>query len=170
MLYQNDQLEADLAENTLILTKNSDISKTILTLLEQSREATKSDLVCFYKEDAKNSKNSCFKLIIKKGEYKIPNYIDDSNGLISFIKECREPVVILENNENPFFEILLNPVMKSGIALPIFAGNKLAGVMIINSVFNNFYNKSKLILLEYFNKLANNILNNLLIYKIKKKL
>jgi transcriptional regulator with GAF, ATPase, and Fis domain len=168
LIQQNEKLTADLIKSSQILTKDLNIAKVIISILEQSREITKSDLACFYKHDKSKVSADNYKLSIKKGEYEVDDYIFSDNEFINFIKECRESIVILERKTGPFIDILLNRFMNSGIALPLLAEDKLFGIIILNSSEVNFYNHDKFLFLESLNKTANNIFKNLLLLNNKK--
>ncbi len=118
------------------------------SIVNQLTNITNSDIGTFYSYASKE-----LKMKYKIGRYDIPFFFKRSNEIISFIEECNEIVVILERRKDPFRDILLNPKMQSGIAVLFSAKNDKFGILFLNSLKVNYYNREKILLLDYFVKI-----------------
>lgn len=148
-----------------LLTKKNNLEYIALIIVEQAIDSTKSDIACLYINTPAEKKNSHLKLIFKRGNYPSPKELDSKNELIDFITDCSASLVMLERKKSPFFDIFLNEKMQSGIIIPIITKTNLLGILILNSLKENFYDREKIFFLESLAKIAGGILNNQIIKK-----
>jgi adenylate cyclase len=143
-----------------LLSNSMDGNTLISILVEQSLDVTYSDLACFYIFDNPESRTGSAELLYKRGRYDVPAAFYEENDLLDFLKDCKEAVVLLSKESIHFKSILLNPEMKSGIALPVFSHNIYMGILILNSRYSAFYNRDKFEFLDSFSALAAGMLHN----------
>ena len=144
-----------------LLTKDMNFKHLISVLVEQSLDVTRSDLSVFFTYEENNEHNDAILQAYKRGRWEIDKKIQRNTSLIEFIEESRETVIVLKKTGNNMFpSIFLHKDMKSAIALPIFTPDSQIGILILNSVHNNYYNRSRFQFLDSFTKLASGMLNN----------
>jgi adenylate cyclase len=144
-----------------LLTRDMNYKNMISVLVEQSLDVTRSNLSVFYTYSDGSVPGEKISQIYKRGRWETAEYLSRKSSLIEFIEESRESVIVLKKSENKMFpEIFLNDAMKSAIALPIFTPDYQMGILILNSMQNNFYNKSRFQFLDSFSKMAAGMLNN----------
>jgi len=159
----HDEILETLTEAKPLLFNRSCFENSLAALVEKSIEITHSDLAAYYQFNKISARKSNLNLIYKKFRRPLPETLPGTGELVSFILDCRENVVILssgaEMDEQLFREIILHPSMKSGVAIPIIIETprgveEVAGILYVNSKLNNFYNRSRFLLLENLSKLA----------------
>ncbi len=147
-----------------LLTRELDFKALVATLVDQSRDITKSDISCLYISDRPNAgrpdTRGDFTLMYKRGKYNIPRRLPSESTLVNFITESSEAVLLLERRDHVFSDVLLEDSMKSGIALPVFTPKLKLGILILNSREPFFYNRVKFKFLDSFTKLAGGMLHN----------
>jgi PAS domain S-box-containing protein len=132
-------------------------------LVEQTLDISKSDLACLYIRIDPEHRSDLI-LMHRRGRYGVPERLPRHSELIQFVEESGETVVLLERKPSPFQELLLDPGMQSGIALPISTPNARLGILILNSLNPNFYDRGRFDFLDSFAKLAGGMLHNSRMY------
>ncbi|UCF99327.1 MAG: guanylate cyclase [Spirochaetaceae bacterium] len=132
-------------------------------LVEQTLDISKSDLACLYiRSDPEH--RSDLNLIHRRGRYQVPERLSRHSELVQFVEEAGETVVLLERKPSPFLELLLDSRMQCGIGLPIATPTARLGILILNSLNPNFYNRERFDFLDSFAKLAGGMLHNSRMY------
>jgi len=121
-------------------------------------------MTAFYVFKNIEDNNSDLKLVFKRGKYPVPETISGSCELICFLRECREALIFnnkpavnsTEIKEMSGFlkQVLINPAMKSGMALPIVSPPREIGVLFTGSQTPCFFNRRRFHFLDSFTKLA----------------
>lgn len=132
-------------------------------LVEQTLDISKSDLACLYIRIDPEHRSDLI-LMHRRGRYGVPERLPRNSELIQFVEESGETVVLLERKPSPFQELLLDPGMQSGIGLPISTPNARLGILILNSLNPNFYDRGRFDFLDSFAKLAGGMLHNSRMY------
>lgn len=154
----------DLVRAGSLLSDNLDSKSIISVLVEQSLDVTKSDIACFYAFEDPSAPNSPLNLVYRRGRFDLPRTFPPRNGLVDFLKECRESIVLLSRKDSFFTDIFLNHQMNSGIALPVFSHQVYLGILLLNSRYEDFYDRVKFEFLNSFTALAAGMLHNASLY------
>jgi len=142
------------------LSAESDFKGLVSVLVEQSADYSRSDLACLYIYTNPESDEGKLQLIYRRGIRDVPDAIPADLELIEFLQECGEAVVLLSRKESPFAGLFLSPGMESGMALPVKAGKRRIGVLILNSRSKNHYGNDRFRYLDSLNRLAGGLLEN----------
>jgi len=153
------QTEQDLVRAGALIAREKNFKDLVSIFVEQAQDIVRADLSAFYILKEPDEKKSDLKLYYKRGRYEVPPVISADNELIEFARDCREAVVFNNKNvtrETPSFfkEILINPEMKSAVALPVISPPREIGVLFVASKKSGFFNKRKFNFLECYAKLA----------------
>ena len=134
--------ENDLIRAGSILARERNFRDIVSNFVEQAQDIAHTDLSAFYLLQDPDDKNSDLKLYYKRGRYIIPETISGDNDLIRFLRDCREALIFNNKPEAgsaPSFlkETLINPEMRSAMALPIVSPPREIGVLFdtIRNVF-----------------------------------
>ncbi|RKX84424.1 MAG: guanylate cyclase [Spirochaetes bacterium] len=160
---KKDTIIEELVRAGSILSRELDFKSLISTLVDQSLDITRSDISCLYLLDhAANGEKlkSGYSLAYRRGKYSVPQILSSDSTVVNFLTESGETVLLLERREHVFKDILLNPSMNSGIALPVFTPKLKLGILILNSGKPLFYSRVKFKFLDSFVKLAAGMLHN----------
>ncbi|MBI9102301.1 MAG: GAF domain-containing protein [Spirochaetales bacterium] len=162
-ILSHDEILKTLTEAKPLLFDKGCHENSLAALVEKAIEITHSDLAAYYQINRISVRKTNLCLIYKKFRRPLPEILPGEGELVSFILDCRETVLKLSSNEDSdeklFSEILLHPSMKSGVAIPIISETAegvsyVTGILYVNSKTNNFYNRSRFLLLENLSKLA----------------
>lgn len=148
-----------------ILARAQDIKSLISVLVEQSLDITRSDLASLYLFTNPEAKESELVLSYKRGKYDIPKTYDHESEIISFIRESREYIVLTDEKESPFRDLLLHPSMKCGVVLPLATSQMLLGVIFVNSARPLHFNRRSLDFLSSFINIASGMLHNIKLFQ-----
>lgn len=144
-----------------LLSRDMNYNNLVSVLVEQSLDVTRSDLSVLYTYSENREENHSVLKRYKRGRWDVDDNIDRDSSLVNFIEESQETVLVLKRAENGHFSsIFLHDDMKSAIALPICTPDSKIGILILNSVENNFYNRSRFQFLDSFCKLSSGMMNN----------
>ncbi len=154
-----DSLE-ELVRAGALLSRDFDFKSMASVLVEQTLDISKSDLACLYIHADQEQGRSDLRLVYRRGKFHVPDILSARSELLEFIEESDEAVLLLERRKSPFVELLLNPGMQSGIALPLSTPNIKIGVLFLNSLKPEFYGREKLRFLDSFAKLAGGMFHN----------
>jgi PAS domain S-box-containing protein len=148
----------DLVRAGTLLTRERNFKDIVNVFVEQAQDISRVDLTAFYVLKDSNDRKSDLKLIFKRGRHPVPEIISGECELIRFLRECQEALVFnnIAGGEAPAFmkEVLINPVMKSGMALPIVSPPREIGVLFAGSQKQCFFNRSRFHFLDSYTKLA----------------
>jgi adenylate cyclase len=147
------------------LTRQLDYQSLISIIVEQSLDITQSDLACLYLSGVHEQKKGDLKLVYKRGRFEAPPEISARSHLVDFIRDSNEAVVQLGRDGGPFTELLLNPDMSSGIALPVPISKSDLGILVINSSKPDYYNRERFLFLDSFTKLAAGMIQSSQLYQ-----
>jgi PAS domain S-box-containing protein len=164
--------DRDLVRAGTVLAKEKSFKNLVTVFVEQAQDISCTDLAAFYKINNDDEKNE-LKLVYKRGRYQVPKTISTDNELIEFLRDCRETLVFNNKNLNSkadnrtlsvFKEVLINPEMKSGMALPIVSPPHEIGILFVGSCVPNFFNRSRFYFLDSFTKLAGGAMQTSLLF------
>ncbi len=154
----------DLVRAGSLLSQDLSFKYMASILVEQTLDISKSDLACLYMRIDPEHKSD-LRLMYRRGRYQVPERLSRQAELVQFAEESGESVVLLERKPSPFLDLLLNPRMQCGIALPIATPTARLGILILNSLSPNFYNRERFDFLDSFSKLAGGMLHNSRMYQ-----
>jgi PAS domain S-box-containing protein len=161
-------IDQDLVRAGALLARQRNFKHLVTVFVEQAQDISRVDLAAFYILKDAEDKYSDLELIFKRTRFPVPDKISGRSDLIRFIRECREAMIF--NNKYvsekysanggtataPAFlkEVLINPLMKSGMALPIVSPPREIGVLFVASRTPCFFNRSRFYFLDSYTKLA----------------
>jgi len=167
--YSTMPTEQDLVRAGALLAREKNFKDLVSMFVEQAQDISRVDLSAFYILIDPSDKKSDLKLIFKRGRYPVPETISGSSELVLFLRECREALIFnnkkitLQNPEKTantgmsgefLKEVLINPEMKSGMALPIVSPPREIGLLFVGSQQPCFFNRQRFNFLECYTKLA----------------
>ena len=155
--------DQDLVRAGALLARERNFKDLVGTFVEQAQDISRVDLTAFYVLKDPADRRSDLKLTYKRGRHDVPETISGDSELVRFVRECREALIF--NNkaaagtgvrETPAFfaEVLINPAMKSGMALPIVSPPREIGVLFVGSQKPCFFNRRRFHFLDSYTKLA----------------
>jgi len=151
--------EQDLIRAGSLLAKERNFKDLVISFVEQAQDISRTDLSAFYILTEPDNKKSDLKLIFKRGRYPVPEIISGETELITFLRDCKEALIYnnkpgKDNNHSFLKEVLINPDMKSAMALPIVSPPREIGVLFVASQKQCFFNKARFHFLDCYTKLA----------------
>jgi len=155
----NMPTEQDLIRAGTVLARERKFKDIVNALVEQAQDISHVDLAAFYTLTDTDDRKSDLKLSYKRGRYSVPETISGNSELVCFIRDCKE-ALIFNNRENPrqggafLKEVLINPEMKSGMALPIVSSPREIGVLFVGAQTPCFFNRRRFHFLDSYTKLA----------------
>jgi len=155
----NMPTEQDLIRAGALLARERNFKDLVNVFVEQAQDISRVDLAAFYILKDTDDKKSDLKLSFKRGRYSVPEIISGSSELVCFIRECKE-ALIFNNKESSrqggafLKEVLINPEMKSGMALPIVSPRRDIGVLFAGAQTSCFFNRRRFHFLDSYTKLA----------------
>jgi PAS domain S-box-containing protein len=154
--------DQDIVRAGALLARERNFKDLVNSFVEQAQDIARLDLCAFYVLKDPDDKKSDLKLYFKRGRYAVPETINGDNELIHFLRDCREAVIY--NNQSvrktPLFlkEVIINPEMKSAMALPIISHPREIGVLFTASRKMSFFNRQRFQFLDCFAKLASGVM------------
>ena len=136
----------------------------VAVLVEQALDITMSDLACLYLYQDPESRGSPLTLYYSRGRYAVPRRLSGREEFTSFLADSEESLVVLDRQVPFFADILLEPRMHSGIALPLYTPKARIGILVLNAREENFYNRDRFRFLDSFTRLAGGMLHNRRLY------
>jgi len=151
--------EQDLIRAGALLARERNFKDLVNSFVEQAQDISRADLSAFYILVDPQDKKSDLKLIFKRGRYSVPETINGDNELIYFIRDCKEAIIYNNKpgkNDTPSFlkDVLINPEMKSAMALPIVSPPREIGILFVASKRQCFFNRARFHFLDCYTKLA----------------
>ncbi|MCL2720196.1 MAG: PAS domain S-box protein [Treponema sp.] len=154
--------EQDLVRAGALLAREKNFKDLVSSFVEHAQDIVRADLSAFYVLKDPDDKKSDLKLYYKRGRYTVPDIINGDIDLINFLRDCKEALIFNNKFENkqtafvPVFlkETLINPQMKSAMALPIVSPPREIGVLFVASQKPLFFNKQRFHFLDCYTKLA----------------
>ncbi len=143
-----------------VLAAQSDFRSLASALVEQALDGSRSDLAALYVSADAGSRGQDLRLFYRRGRCAAGERLAASDPLVEFARECGEAVVLLERRPGPFAGLLLDPAMRSGIAVPVSTRKAALGLLILNSLEPCHYNRRRLQFLESCCRLASGMLHN----------
>ena len=157
-----------------LLAQERNFKDLVNVFVEQAQDISGADLSAFYILQDPSVSMSDLKLVYKRGRYTVPDIISGSAELIVFLRECAEALVFNnasegyeegEKKEKPetqnfLKEVLINPDMKSGMAIPIVSPPREIGVLFVTSQAPSFFNRHRFYFLDCYTKLAGGAMQN----------
>jgi len=159
----NMPTDQDLVRAGALLAREKNFKDLVNVFVEQAQDISRADLTAFYILLDPSDKKSDLKLVFKRGRYPVPETISGSSELVRFLRECREALIynnskITHDRSNEMVrflqEVLINPEMKSGMALPIVSSPREIGILFTGSKKPCFFNRHRFHFLECYTKLA----------------
>jgi len=154
--------DQDLVRAGALLAREKNFKDLVNVFVEQAQDISRADLSAFYILKEPSDRKSDLKLVFKRGRYPVPETISGEKDLIGFLRECREALVF--NNKQtgtakdttPGFlkEVLINPEMKSGMALPLVSSPREIGILFVASKTPCFFSRQRFYFLDCYAKLA----------------
>jgi adenylate cyclase len=155
----NMPTEQDLIRAGALLARERNFKDLVNVFVEQAQDISHVDLAAFYILKDTDDRKSDLKLSFKRGRYSVPETISGSGELVCFIRECKEALIF--NNKETFRqggaflkEVLINPEMKSGMALPIVSPPREIGILFVGAQTSCFFNRRRFHFLDSYTKLA----------------
>ena len=155
----------ELARAGSLLTRDMNFKSLISVFVEQAIDITRSDLACLYLFIEPEDNSSDLRLSFKRGKFRVQGWFSADSELIDFIRDCQEAILLLDRKQSPFSDLLMHPEMQSGIALPISTNKVMLGVLLLNSLSPDYYNRKKFYFLDSFTKLVSGMLHNALLFQ-----
>jgi len=161
--------EEDLVRASALLTHERNFKDLVGVFVEQAQDIARLDMAAFYVLKDTEDRKSDLKLAVKRGRYAVPETISGGSDLVCFIRECKESL-IFNNNETPrkyeafMKEVLINPEMKSGMALPIVSFPREIGILFAGSLTPCFFKRRRFYFLDSYTKLAAGALQTSLLF------
>jgi len=155
----NMPADQDLVRAGAVLARERNFKDLVNSFVEQAQDISRVDLAAFYTLTDTDDRKSDLKLSYKRGRYSVPETISGNSELVCFIRDCKE-ALIFNNKENfrqggAFLkEALINPEMKSGMALPIVSPPREIGILFVGSLSPCFFNRRRFHFLDSYTKLA----------------
>jgi len=155
----NMPADQDLVRAGALLARERNFKDLVNSFVEQAQDISRVDLAAFYTLTDTDDRKSDLKLSYKRGRYPVPETISGNSELVCFIRDCKE-ALIFNNKENfrqggAFLkEALINPEMKSGMALPIVSPPREIGILFVGSLSPCFFNRRRFHFLDSYTKLA----------------
>ena len=153
--------EQDLVRAGALITRERNFKDLITIFVEQAQDISRAELAAFYILKNMEDHKSDLKLVFKRGNYELPETIAGSSDLVCFLRECRETLIF---NNKPaekteaaaafLREVLINPEMKSGMALPLVSPPREIGILFVASCKSGFFNRQRFYFLDSYTKLA----------------
>jgi len=163
--------EQDLVRAGALLARERNFKDLVNSFVEQAQDISRVDLAAFYLlTDSDDHKND-LKISYKRGRYSVPETISGGSELVKFIRDCKE-ALIFNNKENAqttqgtafLKEVLINPEMKSGMALPIVSPPREIGILFVGARTPCFFNRKRFHFLDSYTKLAAGAMQTLLLF------
>ena len=151
--------DQDLIRAGALLARERNFKDLVNVFVEQAQDISRVDLAAFYILKDTDDRKSDLKFSYKRGRYSVPETISGSSELVCFLRECKE-ALIFNNKEalrkdGAFLkEVLINPEMKSGMALPIVSPPREIGILFVGAQSPCFFNRRRFHFLDSYTKLA----------------
>jgi len=164
----NMPTEQDLVRAGALLTRERNFKDLVNVFVEQAQDISRVDLAAFYLLTDMDDRKSDLKLSYKRGRYSVPETISGNSELVNFIRDCKEALIF--NNKDTraggafLKEILINPEMKSGMALPIISPPREIGILFVGAQTPCFFNRKRFHFLDSYTKLAAGAMQTLLLF------
>jgi class 3 adenylate cyclase/PAS domain-containing protein len=162
--------EEDLVRASALLTQERNFRDLVSIFVGQAQDISRVDMAAFYVLKDTEDRKSDLKLAIKKGRYAVPETLPGGSEMMCFLRDCRESLVF-NNNQEPtrkyetfMKEVLINPEMKSGMALPIVSFPREIGVLFVGARTPCFFNRKRFFFLDAYTKLASGALQTSLLF------
>ncbi|MCL2264460.1 MAG: PAS domain-containing protein [Treponema sp.] len=150
--------EQDLVRAGAILARERNFKDLVNSFVEQAQDISRADLSAFYVLKDHDEKTSDLKLYYKRGRYTVPEIISGGSELVLFLRDCKESLIYnnAPSSQAMSFlkEVIINPEMKSAMALPIVGQPREIGVLFVASKKPLFFNKARFQFLDCYTKLA----------------
>jgi PAS domain S-box-containing protein len=161
--------DEDLVRASALLTQERNFRDLVSIFVGQAQDISRVDMAAFYVLKDTDDRKSDLKLAIKKGRYDVPETISGNSELVCFIRDCKE-ALIFNNNETSrkyeafMKEVIINPEMKSGMALPIVSFPREIGILFVGARTPCFFNRRRFHFLDAYTKLAAGALQTSLLF------
>lgn len=143
-----------------LLTREFSVAGVVEVLLEQSVDVTASDLGAVYLYHDLESQSAWLKLVRRRGRVEIPARLSPDAETVAFVAESDATVVVHDRERAHFNDALLHGSMRSALVVPLSTPKARLGVLVVNSVRSDFYNRTRFHFLESFAGLASGMLHN----------
>ena len=170
--------DQDLIRAGTIMARERNFKDLVGVFIEHAQDISHVDLAAFYILKDMDDRKSDLKLYYKRGRYSVPESIPGTSELVIFLRDCKEALIFnnkrsLEKEGTPvpaqigsdfLKEVLINPEMKSGMALPIVSPPREIGIMFVTSLVPCFFNRKRFHFLDSYTKLAAGAMQTLLLF------
>jgi len=156
--------DRDLVRAGALLARERNFKDMVAAFVEQAQDVSHADLTAFYLLKEPEDKLSDFKLNYKRGRHDAPETISGGSELARFLRECQEAVVYnnargpgeIPARKEPAFlrETIINPGMKSAMALPIVSPPREIGALFVASRSPGHFSRKRFHFLDSYTKLA----------------
>ncbi|HOX18581.1 MAG TPA: GAF domain-containing protein, partial [Spirochaetales bacterium] len=152
----------ELARSSGRLAAATDFSGIEAALVDQACDITQSDLAALYLEPSGSV--APLRLSRRRGAWDAPARLDREDPALAFIAECGEAVVL--NERRPCFleGLLLDPRMRSLIAVPLTTPRGPVGLLVLNSREPRHFDRARFNFITAYSALAAGTLNNARLY------
>jgi PAS domain S-box-containing protein len=167
--------DQDLVRAGTIMARERNFKDLVGVFIEHAQDISHVDLAAFYILKDTDDRKSDLKLYYKRGRYSVPETISGTSELVMFLRDCKEALIfnnksVLEKEGTAKIgseflkEVLINPEMKSGMALPIVSPPREIGIMFVTSLLPCFFNRRRFHFLDSYTKLAAGAMQTLLLF------
>jgi class 3 adenylate cyclase/PAS domain-containing protein len=148
-----------------LLAREFDFKNLVSTFVDQALDISGSDLAALYLAVEPDKRRSRLRLSYRRGSGEVPANIEAEAAIADFLRDCGESVVMNGGGRSPFADLLLEPSMRSGMALPLVTPRSFIGALFVNSRTVDFYRSGNFNFLNSFASLASGMLHNSRMYK-----
>ncbi|MBN1243074.1 MAG: GAF domain-containing protein [Spirochaetales bacterium] len=152
----------ELARASSRIAAASDFSGIEAALVDQACDVTQSELAALYLEPSDPS--SPLRLSRRRGAWEAPQRLARDDPAVSFIAECGEAAILHERRPCFLESLLLDPRMRSLLAVPLTTPRGSVGLLVVNSREAGHYGRIRFNFLTAFAALASGTLNNARLY------
>ena len=153
-------MSGELLRVSALLSREFSASALVSVLVEQSVDITAADVGAVYLYLDPGRSSSPLRLAARRGRADLPKRIAHDAESVAFVAECGESVVLHGRGRGFFQDALLHETMHSAMVVPLDTPNAQLGVLILNSVYPDFFNRDRFQFIESFAGLAAGMLHN----------
>jgi hypothetical protein len=132
-------MQDELLRVTTLLLKNLYNENFISLFVDHACDVSFSDLACLYLRTHGKTPDGAAHLAYLRGNCHVTKQLQAQSGLVAFLHESGEAVVLSGPGDAYFPEVLLCPEMQSGMALSLGRDSRQFGVIILNSHLQGHY-------------------------------
>ncbi len=153
-------MSGELLRVSALLSREFSAPALVSVLVEQSVDITAADVGAVYLYLVPAQSSSPLGLAARRGRAHLPKRLAHDAESVAFVAECGESVVLHGRGRGFFHDALLYETMHSAMVVPLDTPKAQLGVLILNSVYPDFFNRDRFQFVESFAGLAAGMLHN----------